>query len=146
MNTNSRKPSSSSLTMDSSSPKYQSTNSTTTSNPNNSLFTAEFNDDEEEDELSFMCNRKYRLNQYEFSLTPLILGREEFNRDDVPIQFKCTPDTLVHLCSKIVDAIPLPPVYKWNTDDICTWLRRYGYPQYQVNIIPYSIIPLLLHL
>lgn len=99
--------------------------------------TKNFEDDDDETQ---PYNRKYRLNQYKFELTPLILGREEFDRNDVPIQFKCTPDTLVNLCAKIVDALPLPSVYEWNIEDICRWLRSYGYPQYQVSAIQTTAI------
>lgn len=105
---------------------------TTSGVPVKPLIPVNFQGDDD-DERKSILDRKYRLNQYRFQLTPLILGREEFDRNDVPIQFKCTPDTLVNLCAKVVDALPLPSVYKWSIEDICRWLRSYGYPQYQVE-------------
>ncbi|KAI8119431.1 hypothetical protein FF38_06840 [Lucilia cuprina] len=72
------------------------------------------------------------LASFKFRLNPIIEGKtDEFDRTDVPIVFKCTPDTLLNLCVKVVDAMPLPMVYTWTIEDICKWLRACGYKQYQ---------------
>ncbi|XP_061390131.1 uncharacterized protein LOC133325376 [Musca vetustissima] len=71
------------------------------------------------------------LSSYKFRLDSITRGKFEFDKHDLPIVFKCSPDTLLNLCVKIVDAMPLPSVYEWNIEDICKWLRGYGYCQYQ---------------
>ncbi|XP_073823092.1 uncharacterized protein [Musca autumnalis] len=71
------------------------------------------------------------LSSYKFRLHTITRGKFEFDKHDVPIVFKCSPDSLLNLCVRIVDAIPLPSVYEWNIEDICKWLRGYGYRQYQ---------------
>ncbi|XP_075161441.1 uncharacterized protein LOC142234236 [Haematobia irritans] len=68
---------------------------------------------------------------YKFNLENILKGPPSFNKNDVPIDFKISPDSLLNLCIKIVDALPLPSIYAWNIEDICKWLRRYGYHQYQ---------------
>uniref|UniRef100_A0A1I8M736 SAM domain-containing protein n=1 Tax=Musca domestica TaxID=7370 RepID=A0A1I8M736_MUSDO len=71
------------------------------------------------------------LSEYKFRLDTITRGRFEFDKNDMPIVFKCSPDTLLNICIKIVDEMPLPSVYEWNIEDICKWLRGYGYRQYQ---------------
>lgn len=74
------------------------------------------------------------LDNYQFRLHPFLRGKTPFNKDDVPIEFKVTPDTLLNLCANVIDAFPLPPVYKWTNIDVCVWIRKYGYPQYRVKL------------
>ncbi|XP_075154237.1 uncharacterized protein LOC142227678 [Haematobia irritans] len=71
------------------------------------------------------------LSTYKFHLDDITRGQSKFNTSDIPIVFKCTPDKLVNLCATLVDRLPLPSVYEWNIEDICKWLRAYGYPQYE---------------
>lgn len=56
-----------------------------------------------------------------------------FNKTDVPVLFKCSPDTLINLCLQVLDALPLPQVYDWSIEDVCNWLSEIGFKQYQVN-------------
>lgn len=75
------------------------------------------------------------LTKFSFRLNAATRGfAGSFNKKDVPIVFKCSPDTLVNLCSKIIDAMPLVSIYEWNIEHICRWLRQLGYRQYQVNV------------
>ncbi|XP_065358304.1 uncharacterized protein LOC135952343 [Calliphora vicina] len=77
---------------------------------------------------------KNPLSTFKFRLNPMIQGKtdvKEFDKTDVPIVFKCTPETLLNLCVKLVDVMPLPMVYTWTIEDICKWLRACGYRQYQ---------------
>ncbi|TMW52329.1 hypothetical protein DOY81_002586 [Sarcophaga bullata] len=74
------------------------------------------------------------LSSFKFSLNPVVKGKtsaKEFDRQDIPIVFKCSPDKLVNLCASVIDAWPLPEVYKWTIEDICRWLRGLGFKQYQ---------------
>uniref|UniRef100_A0A1B0BLW7 SAM domain-containing protein n=1 Tax=Glossina palpalis gambiensis TaxID=67801 RepID=A0A1B0BLW7_9MUSC len=72
------------------------------------------------------------LTKFSFRLNAATRGfSDSFNKKDVPIVFKCSPDTLLNLCSKIVDAMPLVNIYEWNIEHICRWLRQLGYRQYQ---------------
>lgn len=77
--------------------------------------------------------KHHALDRYQFRLNSMIYGKPDFNKKDTPIVFKCTPDTLLMLCSIVVDNYPLSSIYEWNIEDICRWLRRRGYPQYQVH-------------
>ncbi|XP_030383213.1 uncharacterized protein LOC115630701 [Scaptodrosophila lebanonensis] len=74
-----------------------------------------------------------------FRRNKLYEGRVKFNHDDLPIQFRTTPATLVELCVNVVDKLPLPSVFEWDDMDIRRWIKRYGYPQYmntfRVNMI-----------
>lgn len=74
------------------------------------------------------------LSTYKFHLDSITEGRPKFDKYDIPIVFKCSPDTLLNLCAVIVDALPLTSVYEWTIEDICKWLRGYGYRQYQVSV------------
>ncbi|XP_013110489.2 uncharacterized protein LOC106089227 [Stomoxys calcitrans] len=71
------------------------------------------------------------LSTYAFQLYDVTQDKPRFDKNDMPAAFKCTPDKLLNLCANIVDALPLPSVFEWNTKDICKWLREYGYRQYQ---------------
>uniref|UniRef100_A0A1A9VAF3 Mitochondrial import receptor subunit TOM22 homolog n=1 Tax=Glossina austeni TaxID=7395 RepID=A0A1A9VAF3_GLOAU len=78
----------------------------------------------------------------ENSITPTLAvtsGKVYFDKKDVPIVWKCSPDTLLNLCTHVIDAIPMVSVYEWTIEDICCWLRNLGYRQYQntfrVNLI-----------
>ena len=78
------------------------------------------------------------LSFYRFFPHPLIKGQTDddvFDKEDIPIAFKCTPDKLLNLCVIVVDAIPLVEIYKWTIEDICKWLRDLGFKQYQVSSI-----------
>lgn len=75
------------------------------------------------------------LHPYNFRVHRFLKGRDYFDKNDIPIVFKVSPDTLLNLCARIVDAIPLPPVYTWTNVDVCVWLRKYGYPQYRVSVV-----------
>ncbi|XP_067624554.1 uncharacterized protein [Eurosta solidaginis] len=63
----------------------------------------------------------------------------EYKKDNLPIEFQTTPDTLLNLAARVVDEIPLPSVYEWSNYECYQWIRKYGYPQYQntfrVNLI-----------
>uniref|UniRef100_A0A1A9WJ65 SAM domain-containing protein n=1 Tax=Glossina brevipalpis TaxID=37001 RepID=A0A1A9WJ65_9MUSC len=72
------------------------------------------------------------LSKFKFRLNAATRGfMGSFDKKDLPIVFKCSPDTLINLCSKVIDAMPLVNVYEWNIEDICRWLRQLGYRQYQ---------------
>uniref|UniRef100_A0A1A9Z5W8 SAM domain-containing protein n=1 Tax=Glossina pallidipes TaxID=7398 RepID=A0A1A9Z5W8_GLOPL len=73
----------------------------------------------------------HALDSYQFRLNSMIYGKSDFNKKDTPIAFKTTPDTLLMLCSIVVDKYPLSSIYEWTIEDICRWLRRRGYPHYQ---------------
>ena len=78
------------------------------------------------------------LSAFKFSLNYVVKGKasaKEFNREDLPIVFKCSPDKLLNLCANVIDAWPMPEVYKWTIEDICRWLRGQGFKQYQVSSI-----------
>ncbi|EDV33261.1 uncharacterized protein Dana_GF23547, isoform A [Drosophila ananassae] len=75
---------------------------------------------------------KFRRNDF-------LLGCPKYNKDDVPIQFRTSPESLVELCVNVVDKLPLPSVFEWDDMDIRRWINSYGYPQYmntfRVNMI-----------
>ncbi|KAH8412915.1 hypothetical protein KR009_006719 [Drosophila setifemur] len=74
-----------------------------------------------------------------FHRTELLKGCPKYDKDDVPIQFRVSPESLVALCVYVVDKLPLPSVYEWDDMDIRRWIKGYGYPQYRntfrVNMI-----------
>lgn len=69
---------------------------------------------------------KFRRNDF-------LLGCPKYNKDDVPIQFRTSPESLVELCVNVVDKLPLPSVFEWDDMDIRRWINSYGYPQYMVG-------------
>ncbi|XP_011210398.2 uncharacterized protein LOC105231017 [Bactrocera dorsalis] len=79
------------------------------------------------------------LQTYQFKPYTVCMKPAEFRVHELPIEFKVTPDTLLNLASKVVDALPLPKIYDWTNADCCKWMREYGYPEYQntlrVNLI-----------
>ncbi|XP_053953675.1 uncharacterized protein LOC128860277 [Anastrepha ludens] len=70
------------------------------------------------------------LSHYKFRLEKSFKPTEDFDHYSVPLDFKVSPDSLLTLCIKVVDALPLPTVYEWTNVDVCQWIRKYGYPQY----------------
>uniref|UniRef100_A0A1A9WXY1 SAM domain-containing protein n=1 Tax=Glossina brevipalpis TaxID=37001 RepID=A0A1A9WXY1_9MUSC len=78
-----------------------------------------------------MREKPHVLSSYQFRPNIQTYGKPKFDKNDVSIALKCTPDTLLALCSKLVDSFPLVSIYEWNIEDICRWVRRRGYPQYQ---------------
>ena len=85
------------------------------------------------------------LDSYKFQVHIFLRGKSKFDKNDVPIQFKTTPDTLLTLASIICDAIPLVSIYSWNNWHICLWLRQIGYPQYQVELFIFDICNIFLN-
>ncbi|XP_069962483.1 uncharacterized protein [Bactrocera oleae] len=81
-----------------------------------------------------------KLENYEYGDIPFLrMEGQTFNKDSLPIVFRVSPDTLLNLTSNLVDKLPLPSVYEWTTEDVCRWIRKYGYRHYQntfrVNLI-----------
>ncbi|KAH8403387.1 hypothetical protein KR222_011811 [Zaprionus bogoriensis] len=74
-----------------------------------------------------------------FKRNAVIAGREKFDHNAWPIEFRVSPASLVELCCNAVDKLPLPSIYEWNDMDIRRWISRYGYPEYmntfRVNMI-----------
>lgn len=58
----------------------------------------------------------------------------EYDRHDVPVSFKASPDSLFNLCSAVVDAQARTEVFKWNINDVANWLIEFGYPEYEVRV------------
>ncbi|XP_054744308.1 uncharacterized protein LOC129248706 [Anastrepha obliqua] len=88
----------------------------------------------------FVSIFKYiRIHQFEFKQTNFLRREKVYDKTDLPIEFKVSPESLLHLAARIVDALPLPDVYQWTNEDVCKWLERYGYKQYEhtfrVNMI-----------
>ncbi|XP_052853560.1 uncharacterized protein LOC128262982 [Drosophila gunungcola] len=79
-----------------------------------------------------MASTKFRRNDY-------LQGCPKYDKNDVPIQFRTSPDSLVELCSIVVDKLPLPSIFEWDDMDIRRWINGYGYHQYmntfRVNMI-----------
>lgn len=73
------------------------------------------------------------LQTYKFKPYTVCMKQAEFQEQELPIVFKVTPDTLLNLAAKVVDALPLPKIYDWTNADCCKWMREYGYPEYQVG-------------
>lgn len=71
------------------------------------------------------------LQTYKFKPYTVCMKPKEFHIYELPIVFKVTPDTLINLTAKVVDALPLPKIYEWTNLECCKWMREYGYPQYQ---------------
>ncbi|XP_043950154.1 uncharacterized protein LOC108027701 [Drosophila biarmipes] len=74
-----------------------------------------------------------------FTRDDFLKGCPKYDRDNVPIQFRTSPDSLVELCSMVVDKLPLPSIFEWDDMDIRRWINGYGFPQYmntfRVNMI-----------
>ncbi|XP_012159013.1 uncharacterized protein LOC101450614 [Ceratitis capitata] len=77
--------------------------------------------------------KQQRLRTYKFERNEFLRGERVYDRNALPIIFKATPDTLLNLCINVVDALPLPTPHKWNTVDVCKWIRGYGYPHYMTT-------------
>ncbi|XP_054747675.1 uncharacterized protein LOC129253355 [Anastrepha obliqua] len=79
------------------------------------------------------------LDTYKFRSPSIFPQRVGFEQNSVPIVFQVTPETLLNLAARVVDALSLPNVHDWTNADVCKWIRQYGYPQYQntfrVNLI-----------
>ncbi|XP_017095440.2 uncharacterized protein [Drosophila bipectinata] len=75
---------------------------------------------------------KFRRNDF-------LRGCPKYDKEDVPIQFRASPESLVELCCLVVDKLPLSSVFEWDDMDIRRWVNSYGYPQYmntfRVNMI-----------
>ncbi|XP_017850305.1 uncharacterized protein LOC108605187 [Drosophila busckii] len=82
-----------------------------------SLDEPELNDDEEQ-------NFSFRYPSYMFP-------DAEYDKMDVPLSFKATPDSLFNLCTAVVDAQTRNEVFKWDINDVASWLRDFGYPEYE---------------
>uniref|UniRef100_A0A034WVE8 Sterile alpha motif domain-containing protein 15 n=1 Tax=Bactrocera dorsalis TaxID=27457 RepID=A0A034WVE8_BACDO len=84
-------------------------------------------------------NQNNPLRIYKFRSSEFLRIEKGFDKNALPIVFKVSPDSLLNLCIKLIDALPLPSVYKWTTLEVCKWIRQYGYPQYMntfhVNLI-----------
>lgn len=81
---------------------------------------------------------KNPLSSYKFHMNSVIQSNKivkEYDKMDVPLVFKCSPDSLLNLCVQVVDQMPLPRVYNWTIEDNCKWLRQCGYKQYQVSFL-----------
>ncbi|XP_018786229.1 PREDICTED: uncharacterized protein LOC108967345 [Bactrocera latifrons] len=81
-----------------------------------------------------------KVDKYEYGdVSFLRIDGETFNKNSLPIVFRVSPDTLLNLTSNLVDKLPLPSVYEWTIEDVCRWIRKYGYRHYQntfrVNLI-----------
>lgn len=57
----------------------------------------------------------------------------EYDKNDVPLSFRATPDSLFSLCAAVVDAQARTEVFKWSINDVAEWLRDFGYPEYEVG-------------
>ncbi|EDW63545.1 uncharacterized protein Dvir_GJ15442 [Drosophila virilis] len=55
----------------------------------------------------------------------------EYDKHDVPLSFRATPDSLFNLCAAAVDAQARTEVFKWSINDVAEWLREFGYPEYE---------------
>ncbi|KAH8237825.1 hypothetical protein KR032_002926 [Drosophila birchii] len=55
----------------------------------------------------------------------------EYNKEDVPLPFKASPDSLFNLCAAVVDSQARTEVFKWSINDVTDWLRNFGYPEYE---------------
>ncbi|XP_017153647.1 uncharacterized protein LOC108163078 [Drosophila miranda] len=75
---------------------------------------------------------KFRRNEF-------LKGRPKIDLNDVPIQFRASPASLVELCVNVVDKLPIPSIFEWDDMDVRRWIKRYGYPEYmntfRVNMI-----------
>lgn len=57
----------------------------------------------------------------------------EYDKYDVPMSFKASPDSLFNLCAAVVDAQARNEVFKWSIDDVANWIIEFGYPEYEVS-------------
>lgn len=57
----------------------------------------------------------------------------EYDKEDVPLPFKASPDSLFNLCAAVVDSQARTEVFKWSINDVTDWLRNFGYPEYEVG-------------
>ncbi|KAH8415193.1 hypothetical protein KR215_008161 [Drosophila sulfurigaster] len=55
----------------------------------------------------------------------------EYDKNDVPLSFRASPDSLFNLCAAVVDAQGRTEVFKWNINDVANWLIDFGYPEYE---------------
>lgn len=78
---------------------------------------------------SDMAPTKFQRNEF-------LKGCPKYDGDDIPIQFRTTPDSLVELSIIVVDKLPLPSIFEWDDMDIRRWINGYGYPQYMVGNRP----------
>ncbi|TDG47215.1 hypothetical protein AWZ03_006346 [Drosophila navojoa] len=83
-----------------------------------SLSISELPDGEDEQEFSF---------RYPDYMYPDV----EYDKHDVPLSFRATPDSLFSLCAAVVDAQARTEVFKWSINDVAQWLRDFGYPEYE---------------
>ncbi|XP_028898889.2 uncharacterized protein LOC105216534 [Zeugodacus cucurbitae] len=74
---------------------------------------------------------KVESKPFKFETHLTVRSEKTYDKTDLPIEFKVSPESLVHLAAKVVDRLPLPDVYRWTNDDVCNWLKRFGYPQYE---------------
>ncbi|CAD6996710.1 uncharacterized protein LOC101454014 [Ceratitis capitata] len=58
-------------------------------------------------------------------------SRTAYDKVDIPIEFKVSPESLLHLAARVLDALPLPDVFGWTNDDVCNWLRCLDYAHYE---------------
>ncbi|XP_011189332.1 uncharacterized protein LOC105216505 [Zeugodacus cucurbitae] len=73
-----------------------------------------------------------KVESYHFGDIPFLRTQgPTFDKNSLPIVFRVSPDTLLNLASNIVDKLPLPSVYEWTIEDVCRWIRQYGYRHYQ---------------
>lgn len=74
-----------------------------------------------------------KVENYEYGDIPFLrTDGETFDKDSLAIVFRVSPDTLLNITSNVVDKLPLPQVYEWTIEDVCRWIRKYGYRHYQV--------------
>lgn len=59
----------------------------------------------------------------------------EYDKEDVPLPFKATPDSLFNLAAAVVDSQARTEVFKWSINDVTDWLRNFGYPEYEVRVL-----------
>ncbi|XP_068150973.1 uncharacterized protein [Drosophila tropicalis] len=69
--------------------------------------------------------------QFSFRYPSYMFPDAEYDKEDVPMQFKATPDSLFNLCAAVVDAQGRTEVFKWSIEDVADWLRNFGYPEYE---------------
>lgn len=72
---------------------------------------------------------------FKFETHLTVQSVKKYDKMDLPIEFKVSPESLLHLAAKVVDALTLPDVYQWTDRDVCNWLKRLGYQQYEVSKI-----------
>ncbi|CAD6996711.1 uncharacterized protein LOC101453834 [Ceratitis capitata] len=81
------------------------------------------------------------IDEYNYKENPFVRVSKgsDIDKNSLPIVFKVSPDTLLNMAALVADRIPLPSVYDWSIEDVCRWIRKFGYRQYQntfrVNLI-----------